>query len=187
MSTRTSLSPHSIFTIFCALALVVFFGSACQLGGGGGEVDCAEQCPCNCEDSDDDDDDDDNDSDDLETMKKDSKTPYPVVLVGNVKINEGKIPKKSVQARLNKSRFSLRQCYEPALKENAELRGEMDVQFTVSAKTGKVIAALVRESTLKNKTVEKCVSDKVKGWTFEKHKGKESVIRFSSVMIGVSL
>jgi len=170
-----------------SVAAMLLALSACGLLGGEpapdkpadkAAVNCAEQCPCECT------------CDDKAAKGDlpDKDTPYGMVFAGNVRVSEGTLPLSSIKSRVATERLALRECYVPALEKNPELKGEVDVQFTVSGGTGKIIAAIVRESTLNDKEVESCVTKKVKGWTFPKTEdGKETVVRFTAAMFAASL
>ncbi len=192
---RRGMHPKFMRCLITLLPLA--FLAACGLGGGGNsapaEVNCSEQCPCDCKETKGDSTDavaatatdDDVAMDELPATKT-ADEPYPVVLVGNIKVTEGRLNDKEARRRVSNTRISLRECYAPVLKGDATARGEMDVQFTVSGGTGKIIAAIVRESTIKNKDLESCVTNKVKGLRFDPEKrSKESIVRFSLVMVGV--
>lgn len=59
-------------------------------------------------------------------------------------------------------------CYTEANAANPELKGDMQVLFTVGA-DGKVTEIKVEEgSTLNDEGLTKCVEEKVKGWQFPK-------------------
>jgi hypothetical protein len=127
-------------------------------------------------------------ADDQLPAKGEAGQPWPVVLHGNVRVVEGPLPKQEALKKITAKRLALRECYAAGLKENAELRGEIEIQFTVSASTGKIIAAIVRDSTVKNKSVESCIEGKIRGWTFATTKGKkESVVKFTLVLVPVVL
>jgi hypothetical protein len=181
------------FTAFTSLALAALLsGCPAQEAAAPAEVNCAEQCPCECK------------CDEAVATEKTQKNdagedvavdqipqdktgePYPVVLVGNIKVTEGQLDEKEARRRVSNQRIALRACYEPVLKANKEVRGEMDVQFTVSPGTGKIIASIVRQSTIDDKDLQKCVTDKLKELRFDPHKGKEAIVRFSLVMVGVN-
>lgn len=166
------------------------------------EVNCAEECPCECPEPSIADSDKPTETPESEAAAQPSDdevvddklpegeagTPWPVVLHGNVRVIEGKLDKKEALRKIAAQRIALRECYAGPLKENKELRGELEIQFTVSGGTGKIIAALVRDSTLKNKTVESCIEGKIRGWTFTTTKGgKESVVKFTLVLVPVVL
>lgn len=189
MSTTPSFSASAFWKAGLVLAaLMGFVLSACEKNP---EVDCS-QCECKCEEpapcpgaaekrgtaagS------------NLDEIPKtrDGNKPYPVVLVGNVRVMEGRLNSDTASKYVGNKRIVLRECYAPILEKDPNTRGEMDVQFTVSASTGKIIAAIVRESTMKNAEVKNCVESKIRAWRFDPHKGKESVVRFSLVMVGVN-
>ncbi|MBH25854.1 MAG: hypothetical protein CMH57_15715 [Myxococcales bacterium] len=145
------------------------------------EVNCEEQCPCECdcpeptaakEEGDDE--------------EKKTKAPYPWVLIGSVQVAEGDLDLDVAKRKVTGQRYALRECYIPALKENPELAGEMDVQFTVSGSTGKIIASIVRNSTIEDKGVQKCMTDKIKKWTFPKSEEKTSVVKFTIGIVPIS-
>lgn len=141
------------------------------------KVDCAEQCPCECPEA------------KVETPP--NQEPYPMVFAGNIKVAEGPLSNELAATKVNAQRYSLRECYAPALKKDPTIKGEMDVQFTISGETGKVIAAIVRQSTINDKTIEGCVTRKAKEWSFpkddRKRKTRESVVKFTVLMLAVSL
>jgi hypothetical protein len=164
-------------------------------------VDCAQDCPCECPEpavaavpdsapaS-------EGAADPMEDVavddgipaKAEAGTPWPVVLHGNVRVTEGKLNKQEALRKIAAQRIALRECYASALSADKELRGELEIQFTVSAGTGKIIAALVRDSTLKNKDVESCIEGKIRAWTFTTSKGGgESVVKFTLVLVPVVL
>lgn len=187
---KVTLGLTALMTLCLAAALS---GCPAQEAAAPAEVNCAEQCPCECK------------CDETPAaVEKTQKTeageevavdqlpegkggePYPVVLVGNIKVTEGQLDEKEARRRVSNQRIALRACYEPVLKSNKEVRGEMDVQFTVSPATGKIIASIVRQSTIEDKELQKCVTDKLKELRFDPHKGKEAIVRFSLVMVGVN-
>lgn len=191
-SVARHLAPPAVPTWFAVVLLALSFAGCGLLGegegGGGGspdastaskpqEVNCAEACPCECKCE-----------EKAEDDMPDKNAPYGLVFAGNVRVSEGSLPLSVLKSRIASERLSLRECYVPALEKNPELKGEVDVQFTVSGATGKIIAAIVRESTLENKEVETCVTRKVKAWTFPKtDDGKETVVRFTAAMFAASL
>ena len=154
------------------------------------EVNCAERCPCECKcDQDKDDKDDKGDKGDKGDKPLPTKNePYPVFLAGNVVIAEGSMPLEQARERIVSERISLERCYSDALKKDTSIKGEMNVQFTVSAPTGQVIASVVRSSTLKDASaIERCLTDRIRAWTFDPHKGTtEAVVRFDVYMSGVT-
>lgn len=185
------------------VAVVILLGAtlaACGALGGDDQrqVNCAEECPCECPEptaapvpdsvpasvaAD-----EGEVMDDALPDKAEAGTPWPVVLHGNVRVIEGKLSKTEALRKIAAQRIALRSCYADALAADKELRGELEIQFTVSGGTGKIIAALVRDSTLKNKEVEACIEGKIRGWTFTTTKGGgESVVKFTLVLVPVVL
>ncbi len=98
------------------------------------------------------------------------------------------MPLEQARERIVSERISLERCYSDALKKDTSIKGEMNVQFTVSAPTGQVIASVVRSSTLKDASaIERCLTDRIRAWTFDPHKGTtEAVVRFDVYMSGVT-
>ncbi len=187
-----------------AILLAVCLSACGALGGDEKrQINCAEDCPCECpeptavaapasapvsEPGDQAQPKDEMVVDDGIPAKAEAGTPWPVVLHGNVRIIEGKLDKQEALRKIAAQRIALRECYATALSANKELRGELEIQFTVSGGTGKIIAALVRDSTLKNKEVESCIEGKIRGWTFTTTKGGgESVVKFTLVLVPVVL
>jgi TonB family protein len=66
-------------------------------------------------------------------------------------------------------------CYERGLAKHPELGGRVAVRFTISAE-GKVIAAAVASSTMKNPEVESCIVNAVLRWEFPPPSGGGEVI-----------
>lgn len=173
-------SARALGAALVMAALVLGVSTGCQEAK---PVDCAKDCPCKCEEPEPV---DCPEPDDVEDIAK-SNEPYPLVFAGNVKVNEGSLDPTIAKRKVTAQRYALRECYAPALKKDPTLKGEMDVQFTVSGSTGKIIASIVRESTIEDKTIQKCVTKTVKKLSFPKSDSKESVVRFTAVMLAVNL
>lgn len=172
------------------------------------EVNCAEQCPCDCRDDntaprrdssrdkktrDKRDDkrrgDKVRDDDKLELPSKNkAQTPYAVFLAGNVVIVEGDLQREEAKRLIASERADLQSCYKSRLRKNPDLKAELTVQFTASTRTGEVIAAVVRQSNIKNTGLTRCLTRKIRAWTFKAREdtGAESVVRFDLVMLGVT-
>ena len=152
---------------------------ACNAGGESTspkKVNCEQECPCDCDCPE-------------AAADGDSKenAPYPWVLIGTVKVTEGALSQDIAKRKVTGQRYALRECYTPALKKDPNLAGEMDVQFTVSGGTGKIIASIVRDSTIEDKKVQKCMTKKIKEWTFPKSESKDSVVKFTIGIVPISL
>jgi TonB family protein len=71
------------------------------------------------------------------------------------------IIRRIVRRHLNEVRF----CYQEGLTRRPSLQGRVVTQFTI-APTGRVMAALLQTSSLKEVSVEACVVNAVKRWEF---------------------
>lgn len=77
---------------------------------------------------------------------------------------------KVVRRHQNEIRF----CYESALSKAPDLAGKVTVAWTISP-TGAVDTAQIAESGLGNESVESCIVQRVKRWTFPEPKGGQEV------------
>ncbi len=64
----------------------------------------------------------------------------------------------------------IRLCYERQLNFSPGLAGKVTVQFTIHS-DGSVAKSLIIEDTMKNTSVNDCISSEVKSWTFPRPKG----------------
>ena len=96
---------------------------------------------------------------------------------------QGKLPPESVTNMVKDNRYSLRECYQSGLDKDPSLKGEISVQFTVSGDTGRVIAALERNTDIGNKVVRDCIINNIKGWQLASTKAGDSVVRFDMLLI----
>jgi hypothetical protein len=69
----------------------------------------------------------------------------------------------------------VRACYDKALVENPNLTGRVIIKFTIAG-SGKVVAAVVQETTLNHPQVERCMADATLTWLFPKPQGGGIVI-----------
>ncbi|HEY4392923.1 MAG TPA: AgmX/PglI C-terminal domain-containing protein [Polyangia bacterium] len=82
--------------------------------------------------------------------------------IANVRGNLDKeIIRRIVRRNINQVRY----CYQNALVRRPSLQGRLVTQFTI-APTGRVLAAVVQSSTLKEVSVEACVVNAIKRWEF---------------------
>lgn len=82
----------------------------------------------------------------------------------------GALDKRVIQKVVRNHFGELRACYERELAKVKGLSGKVQVTWLVSA-DGNVANAVVTETTLKNKTVETCISNAIKRWRFPKPAG----------------
>jgi len=80
------------------------------------------------------------------------------------------IIRRIVRAHINEVRY----CYNQGLARDPGLAGRVAVNFTIDG-SGKVSAAVVGETTLKDAAVGACTSAAVQRWTFPKPKGGGTV------------
>jgi TonB family protein len=81
---------------------------------------------------------------------------------------------KVVRRHQNEIRF----CYESELSKTPSMSGKVTVAWTIGA-TGAVETAQIAESGLANESVESCIVQRVKRWTFpEPNGGQEVAITF---------
>lgn len=71
-------------------------------------------------------------------------------------------------------------CYEKELARNPELKGKVIVNWRIGL-NGKVMKSWVSSSTLKNGTVESCMTRSIQRWTFTKPDGGICEIKFPFV------
>ena len=76
------------------------------------------------------------------------------------------IIRRIVRAHINEVRY----CYNQALARDPNAKGRVAIQFTINA-TGKVPSATVQDSTMKDASVGRCISQAVRRWTFPKPEG----------------
>ncbi len=88
---------------------------------------------------------------------------------------QGSLDREIIRRVVRQHRREIKYCYESELQKNKELQGRVVVRFTISA-TGSVVSAVVKESNLKNASVENCMAGKIRRWVFPEPKGGGIVI-----------
>jgi hypothetical protein len=83
--------------------------------------------------------------------------------------------KELVRRVIEAHRAQARYCYERALTSNPGLWGKVVLQWTIDA-DGHATKAHVKETTLGNTEVERCLVDKISTWVFPKPIGGGTVI-----------
>ena len=81
----------------------------------------------------------------------------------------GSLDKRIIQKVVHQHKGELRACYEKALQKDM-LYGTIVVVWIISPQ-GEVTKALVKETTIKNKPLEECVTNSIKFWRFPSPKG----------------
>ena len=82
----------------------------------------------------------------------------------------GSIDKRIIQKVVRQHSGELRSCYERELAKTKDLAGRVQMMWIISPQ-GVVTKALVKESTIKNKTVEDCIKNSILHWRFPVPKG----------------
>ncbi len=70
-----------------------------------------------------------------------------------------------IRGVVNRNRPEVRQCFREGMQRNPELRGEVEVAFTIQGDGTVAYPSIVR-STVADPAVEACVKSTVKGWKF---------------------
>ncbi|MNK83415.1 hypothetical protein D3C87_1032280 [compost metagenome] len=76
--------------------------------------------------------------------------------------------KNMVLTTISSNYPELKGCYHQGLKKDSEMKGKVVMTWDLDAE-GKVFAADVENSQLKNKSVEECLVKKFSQWQFPKH------------------
>lgn len=83
---------------------------------------------------------------------------------------------REVIAQYIKTQFGqILYCYERQLSANPDLYGKVAVKFTIAG-TGQVETQAINETTLKDKSVEGCILNKIAKWKFPEPKGGTKVL-----------
>jgi TonB family protein len=104
----------------------------------------------------------------------DKKTRVPKLVPGKPQV-QGSLDKEIIRRVVRQHRNEIRYCYEKQLQKNPKLSGTVKVKFTISG-TGSVISALVSSSSLKDSSVEQCMTSKIRRWVFPEPKGGGIVV-----------
>jgi TonB family protein len=77
---------------------------------------------------------------------------------------------------INSHNDAIEYCYKKAAKLNPNLKGDVQVEFTVGY-NGRVKAVRIVRSSLRNKNVENCISSRTRGWRFKPIDRKEGDVK----------
>lgn len=75
------------------------------------------------------------------------------------------LPMEVVRRVIDGNKNQIRYCYEVELQRDDSLAGRVAVSWTIVA-TGLVEAVQIKESTIHNAKIERCIVDKIKTWRF---------------------
>jgi len=88
----------------------------------------------------------------------------PDPIIGDASVR-GTLDKEIIRRVVRRHLNEVKYCYQQALGRRPTLEGRLVTQFTI-APTGQVLAAVVQSSTLREVSVEACVVNAVKRWSF---------------------
>jgi len=89
-----------------------------------------------------------------------------------------------IKDQVKSRRYTFSKCYQDALDKDPNVKGEMSIQFTVSGSTGRIIAAIERDTKI-DKRIHDCVFTEIKKWKFEPTKSPDSVARFDMLFVPI--
>jgi FHA domain-containing protein len=87
----------------------------------------------------------------------------------------GSLSMEIIRRVIRSHRDQIKYCYSKELTRHPNLRGKVSIKFTISPK-GFVTQATVSATSLKNSTVERCMTQKIRTWKFPEPKGGGIVI-----------
>ena len=102
-------------------------------------------------------------------IEKDEKTVDPTFIPGPVETRDC-MSRDQIASVVRRHRNEIRACYERALQRDRSLAGQIKIHFKISS-TGSVFMTKIKSSSLKNKSVEQCVQNKVRHWVFPEPQG----------------
>lgn len=90
-------------------------------------------------------------------------------------IVQGSLDMETIRRIIRQHQNEYKYCYEKQLNIKRDLAGKITVKFTISG-NGSVIAATIEESTMGDRDVEGCLTDRIRRWIFPEPKGGGIVI-----------
>lgn len=97
-----------------------------------------------------------------------------IAVSSNDMLLEGGLSRYAINATIAKYLSQVRRCYESQLNKQPGLEGLVTVSFQING-TGMLNFSKVKNTTLRNATVEKCITTKMMSWKFPKPKGGVNV------------
>ena len=73
---------------------------------------------------------------------------------------------KELSRVINKHNSAIEYCYKKEVKKNPTLKGDLEVEFTIDF-NGRVTSVHVIKSTMYSLSIEKCISNRIRGWRFK--------------------
>jgi TonB family protein len=93
----------------------------------------------------------------------------------------GTLDRSQIEGTINGHMPEVRSCYDDALLKKADLEGVVTMDITVGT-SGAVIGTKIASTTANFPSVESCINEHVKKWTFPKPQGGNVVISYPFVM-----
>ncbi len=97
-----------------------------------------------------------------------------ISVASNDLVLDGGLSRYAINATIAKYLSQVRRCYENQLNKEPGLEGLVTVSFQING-TGMLNYSKVKNTTLKNSVVEKCITNKMMTWKFPKPKGGVNV------------
>jgi len=89
---------------------------------------------------------------------------------------------KELSRVINKNNRAIEDCYKKESKSNPNLKGDLDVEFTIDF-NGRVKDIQIVRSSIYNKTIEKCITNRIRGWRFKAIDRQEEDIKIKQKYI----
>ncbi len=99
----------------------------------------------------------------------DGQTLEPEVIPGEPETT-GALDREIIQRVVRQHRREIRHCYQQELQRNPDLAGRVTIEWVISP-TGDVVSASVRDTTMNNSTVERCMAQRIQRWKFPEPDG----------------
>lgn len=77
---------------------------------------------------------------------------------------------------INSHNDAIEYCYKKESKLNPNLKGDVQIEFTIGF-NGRVKAVRIVRSSMRNKNVESCISSRIRGWRFKPIDKKEGDVK----------
>lgn len=98
----------------------------------------------------------------------------PTMDIGTPELVAGELDTEIIARVVRQHRREAIQCYEQELQREPSLSGSVTISWTI-ASSGSVVQASVKETTLNNRTVENCISQRMRRWVFPPPSSDEPV------------
>ena len=83
---------------------------------------------------------------------------------------------KELSRVINKHNSAIEYCFKKEAKKNPTLNGDLEVEFTIGY-NGQVKSVNIVKSSMYNRNIEKCISNRIRGWRFKPIAEKEGDVK----------